>query len=93
MSYILEALKKSDQKHRLGTVPGLHTVHGPLPEATARERRGLLFLLLVVLAVNAGVLGWWLWPGRSGAPPAVKGQAAEVAAVSAPPPAALIAHS
>lgn len=66
MSYILEALKKSEQKHQLGTVPGLHTVHAPL--APSAGRRVWLYLLLAVLAGNAGGLAWWLWAGRGEAP-------------------------
>ena len=31
MSYILEALKKSEKKRPAGTVPDLFTVQGPLP--------------------------------------------------------------
>ncbi len=65
MSYILEALKKSEAERRLGDVPDLNTP--PLPKRTVEgdvrprpSRRyglGVLFLLLVV---NLGITAWLL---------------------------------
>ncbi len=60
MSYILEAIKKSDLKRKLGSVPDVHTVHdGPLPAA-----RRLLFpyILAFALLVNAILIVLWLHP-------------------------------
>lgn len=53
MSLILEALKKSEAKRRLGEAPDLGT-----PFATARRRSSVLPLLLIAI-VAAGALGWW----------------------------------
>lgn len=53
MSLILEALKKSEAKRRLGEAPDLGT-----PFATARRRNSVLPLLLIAI-VAAGALGWW----------------------------------
>lgn len=83
MSYILEALKKSDQKHQLGTVPGLHTVHSQVPASGGGRKVWLLALVLVGLAVNAGVVGWWLWSGRGAAPMAVHAPEASVTPIPA----------
>jgi len=54
MSLILEALKKSEAKRRLGEAPDLGT-----PFATPR-RRGRVLPLLVLAIIAAGALGWWL---------------------------------
>lgn len=75
MSYILDAIKKADQKRELGTVPDVHTIHeAPLAEA---RRPRWLYWLAAILLVNAGGIGWWLlWSG-----PAAKAPVAQ----SAPP--------
>ena len=54
MSLILEALKKSEAKRRLGEAPDLGT-----PFATPR-RRGRALPLLVFAIVAAGAFGWWM---------------------------------
>jgi len=54
MSLILEALKKSEAKRRLGEAPDLGT-----PFATSRRRRSGLPLILIALAA-AGAGTWWL---------------------------------
>lgn len=54
MSLILEALKKSEAKRRLGEAPDLGT-----PFTTPKRRNSLLPMLLIAIAV-AGALGWWL---------------------------------
>jgi len=53
MSLILEALKKSEAKRRLGEAPDLGT-----PFATSRRRSSVLPLLVIAI-VAAGGLGWW----------------------------------
>jgi len=57
MSYILEALKKSEQQRKQGDVPTLQTIHLPRPEqpSTASWPYLVIVLLLVSLAF---VLGW-----------------------------------
>jgi hypothetical protein len=66
MSLILEALKKSEAKRRLGEAPDLAT-----PFATTRRRSSVLPLLAVVI-LGAGALGWWLLraPAPATKPPA-----------------------
>jgi len=61
MSFILDALKKSDKKRLDGKVPNLATSHRV--EAESRQRRPLWPLLLVLLlTVNAAVLLWLFGP-------------------------------
>jgi general secretion pathway protein B len=59
MSYILDALKKSEKKRQNGTVPDLMTVQGIMAQ---KPRKRLLwpYLLLIALLLNAGILAWWL---------------------------------
>jgi general secretion pathway protein B len=81
MSLILEALKKSEAKRRLGEAPDLGT-----PFATAARRRSPLPFIAAAIVI-AG-LGWWLLR----APPAAeKAAPPEQAALSAPPPPAVAA--
>lgn len=54
MSLILEALKKSEARRRLGNAPDLST-----PFATAQPRRGLLPYLIIAIA-SIGGIGWWV---------------------------------
>jgi general secretion pathway protein B len=59
MSYILDALKKSEKKRQNGTVPDLMTVQDIMAQ---KPRKRLLwpYLLLIALLLNAGILAWWL---------------------------------
>ncbi|MDX9710403.1 MAG: general secretion pathway protein GspB [Trichloromonas sp.] len=60
MSFILDALKKSEKKRETAEVPNLHTVHGEGPPP--RKRRPLWpYLLIAVLLLNAGVLIWYVF--------------------------------
>ena len=64
MSYILDALRKSEKERQQGTVPDFMTVQ----DVTAQEpkKRSLLaYLLLIALLLNAVLLVWWLIPGSS----------------------------
>lgn len=62
MSFILDALRKSDAERQRGAAPGLADVR----YATHRGRRNLWVpLLAVVLVANIGFMAW-LWYGRPG---------------------------
>jgi len=63
MSYILDALKKADQKRKVGMIPGLQTDHAALVNIEKRRRFLPILVVLVaaVLFLN-GVL--WLWWSR-----------------------------
>lgn len=67
MSYILDALKKSQQERQGDGGPDLHVVHGnPSIERRARvSGEKLLLLCLVAVAVSAGVLYYFLAPEES----------------------------
>ena len=63
MSFILEGLKKSEQKRTEGEVPNLQTLHR---SPAARRRRKLWPVLLCsALLLNAVVLVWWLRPWQA----------------------------
>ena len=66
MSYILDALKKSEKEKNRGTVPDILTVQEPI--AYDRKKRNILLsLIALALLVNAAVLIWWLTfsPGKN----------------------------
>jgi general secretion pathway protein B len=60
MSYILDALKKSDQERQQGTTPGLHTPQAaPPPE---KKRRSIWpYLIGAALLLNGSIFSVWLW--------------------------------
>ncbi|MDF1614640.1 general secretion pathway protein GspB [Desulfurivibrio dismutans] len=59
MSYILEALKKSQRERDLGTVPRLETAQESLPSTARRSTRSrLLPVLLLNAALLLGLLGY-----------------------------------
>ncbi len=57
MSFILEALKKSENKHRENRGRNPRTIHEPMPRKTDRSRFWVLGILL--LLVNAALLFWF----------------------------------
>ena len=61
MSYILEALKKSDQERRQGDVPDLQTVHIPIAMESdpARWPYVIIVLLMLSLTFVLGMLRPW----------------------------------
>ena len=79
MSYILDAIKKADQKRDLGSVPDVNTVHETPPIAEPR-RSAWLYGLAAILIVNAVGIGWWLRPESGDKAPV--GQVPEKAAVA-----------
>lgn len=58
MSYILDALKKSDQERKRGDVPNLQTIHIPINAEPQPPfiLYGFIFLLLIALAFVVGLL-------------------------------------
>lgn len=70
MSYILDALKKSEQERQRGEIPDLLSVQDAM---TKRPEKRLLwpYVLVAVLLLNAGILGWWLIPLQHKKPPIV----------------------
>ena len=60
MSYILDALKKSEQERARGAIPDIKTVHQPRPVEYTKPSRWP-FIILIVLLLNAGGLGFWIY--------------------------------
>lgn len=80
MSYILDALKKSERQRPPGTVPDLFTVHGPQPPSSRRSVRAIVVAALL-LVVPAFILWVWIGAGRD------EGDARPQVAASPQPPA------
>ena len=61
MSYILDALKKSDHERRQGDVPDLRTVHIPVAQEAGAKQWPyfIIFFLLLSLAFVIGMLKPW----------------------------------
>jgi general secretion pathway protein B len=57
MSYILDALRKAEQKRREGSVPDLQTIHAQVP-GSSRKKIIWFYILTAVLVVNGGLLAW-----------------------------------
>ncbi len=70
MSYILDALKKSEAERQQGKAPGIGTVQSYKPNR-GKRRRTWPYLLVIALAVNAGVVLMALrpWEARVETPP------------------------
>ena len=67
MSYILDALKKSERDRSLGHVPTLNTEHG-YPKLGVRSRLWLVLALLILLVLLAvGIYGVIFWDRGRGA--------------------------
>jgi general secretion pathway protein B len=61
MSFILDALKKLEQKRQRGSVPDLMTVHIPVPQEV-KKRPIWPYLIIAALVLNAALLLVWLRP-------------------------------
>lgn len=67
MSYILDALKKSEKERKRGMVPDLLTVQDAMVQKP-KKRLQWPYLIFVALLLNASVLMWWLSPWQSKKP-------------------------
>jgi general secretion pathway protein B len=89
MSYILEALRRSQAERERGQVPGLNAPAAPAEELPADERRGMpalwLGIGLGVGALLALAAWWWLRPAPAPAPAAAAAAVAATAVLPAPP--------
>ncbi len=90
MSYILEALKKLEQKRQQEKNFTFLTLQGQVPGA-AKKRRIWPYVLCAALFVNAGAIVWWIGPWKEGGKivpheqPRPKAVSERQAAVGAPP--------
>ena len=84
MSYILDALKKADQKRHLGAqIPTLSTVHRR-PTPAASGRRIWPWIAGALILANAAALAWLLRPTPT-VPTGSAARSTETPAASAPP--------
>lgn len=60
MSYILDALKKSEQERARGTIPDIKAVHHTR-SAENKKTSYWRYILLAVLLINATGLGFWIY--------------------------------
>jgi general secretion pathway protein B len=84
MSYILDALRKSDLQRRRGTAPTLLAIQEPEP---ARKRPGLLaYGLLTAMLLGAAIVIGWLrpWESEPAAPVAPEPVAAKLESAPIP---------
>ncbi|WP_215405062.1 general secretion pathway protein GspB [Janthinobacterium sp. JC611] len=92
MSYILEALKKSQAERQLGELPSIHAPQVQLHDAAASgaTRRAPVWLALggVTVAVAAALLLWQPWQAAATPAPAVVPAVVLAQAVPVPMPAA-----
>lgn len=65
MSYILDALRKSEKERRQGTRSDFLTIQDTIG-GDSKERSLIPYLLIVSLLINAAVLIWWFNPWQSG---------------------------
>ena len=70
MSYILEALKKSQAERQLGELPSIHAPQVQLQPAPDTSGKRRLPLWLGVGAVCAVAAAWWWWPAQTSVAPA-----------------------
>lgn len=59
MSYILDALNKSEQERKNRQAPSLETVHSHVAQPAHSPRRWIIALALLLI-LNAGLLAFWL---------------------------------
>jgi len=64
MSYILDALRKSEEERRQRTRPDFLSVQDAIGEES-KERSLMPYLLIISLLINAAVLIWWFNPWQS----------------------------
>lgn len=86
MSYILEALKKSDKERQREGIPSLQADHSPAPVRHEARKQSLLpiFSTVVVLLVAALALSWWRF--SSGRAPQLTDSPGPELSPSLPPP-------
>lgn len=84
MSFILDALKKSEQQRQQGDVPALQTQQAA-GEGPPRRRRLWPILLTAALLLNALLLLWWLRPWQPSDRPEVSREISPPAVAPVPP--------
>lgn len=83
MSYILEALKKSDQQRQRGATPTLQAAQ--VTVAAPKRPLFIYYGLLAAVLLGAGILIGWLYPWQPEQPPPETEHVAAPAPLTAPP--------
>jgi len=86
MSYILEALKKSQAERQLGELPSIHAPQVQLQPAPDTSGQRRLPLWIATGAACAAAAAWWWWPATVVAPAPAPAPAPVAAPVPAPVP-------
>ena len=76
MSYILDALRKSERERRRGSIPDPLTVQEPLPHEK-RKRAVWPFVIMAALLINAVIFGLWFGSRYSQKAPVVQEDASQ----------------
>lgn len=84
MSYILDALKKSEKERQKGAVPNIMSQQEP-PKPEPKKRMLWPYLLVVALLVNTCLLAWWFASHQKG-PATAQGPIAGASVVPSPEP-------
>jgi general secretion pathway protein B len=88
MSYILDAIKKSEAERNLGVSPGALASSTPVSRARASIHITTVIVLLNVTALG----GWWWWQGRVPTPVATAGVAVPSSTEERPSPLSEAVH-
>jgi general secretion pathway protein B len=95
VSYILDALKKSERERPPGPVPDLFTVQGPLSPPPRRSARAIVGVALLLAAIVVALAAWYATgrrgEGAAGPPPEAKQQQRAASPVAPVPPRVLAA--
>jgi len=68
MSFILEALKKSEKNRKKNSAPSLATQHQSAPQTPTNRPSWIGILVLTVLLLNGGVILWLFGPWQQNTP-------------------------
>jgi general secretion pathway protein B len=60
MSYILDALKKSEKERQRGTLPDMLTVQDIVADKPKKRLAWWAYLIAATIILNAGMFAWWL---------------------------------
>lgn len=77
MSYILDALKKSEQERERGNVPDIKTIHTPPTAAAPQHAFSWLYIIVISMLLAAGIV--YIWQHYLQPPPQMAEENAQLA--------------